>query len=759
MNEQVKRFMKSGSETDALGVLKAIENEGATNAGAILTRKLSKMFPHSFRIRLAAAQLAFKVGSHRYNMSNGSTGQTELNYASDTCMALTEFGGLSETSRNEVWSLYRQCVPFLENRFVQYDPKKIKEITERPPSSMPLVTFTITTCKRYDLFQDTMDSFLNCCLDLDRIDRWICVDDNSSLEDREKMRKRYPFFTFIFKSRTQKGHPQSMNLLQNAVHTPYYFHIEDDWKFVAKRPYIGDCLAVLGADPKLGQCLINRNYTEIATDDIAGGFRHITQSGLHYFVHEFARTVEEKASFFAKYGARPQCAYWPHFSFRPSLVRSSVVRELGSYDVNVSHFEMEYANRYYSAGWRSAFLEDMFCIHTGRLTSEINSGRLNAYDLNDEAQFTGKEEKVAAKTAPRSPSSSPETSTASDATPETKEAPVEQAKPSFAAFVINLDRRPDRLEEFKKNNIGFSVTRFPAVDGARLKPTEQLQHIFEGNDYNMRKGMVGCAMSHIQLAILLTKTDLDFLLILEDDITVVPDFAPKLARLIGRLPSDWNLVYLGHHVRPQYRSDKLFDKVRQPVAERWSRKQSLERSMGGTGGYLLSKAGAYRLLSFINRTGMTNGIDTVQQKAADEMSIYYSEPHLIYSTCWDDDHNADTDIQRDYDSLTIPLNERIRAETRWYREDGSPPLLVKRLGDAQALLTNRNNARPWIYRGSSEQVGKLRENCTLPCYTLDNRALVVVPAPTQRQRSERYFSRLKKDGKYDVSDALIYVKR
>lgn len=53
---------------------------------------------------------------------------------------------------------------------------------------------SMTTCKRYDLFQKTVNSFLNCCLDLDKIDYFFCVDDNSSNLDKLQMQEKYGFF-------------------------------------------------------------------------------------------------------------------------------------------------------------------------------------------------------------------------------------------------------------------------------------------------------------------------------------------------------------------------------------------------------------------------------------------------------------------------------------------------------------------------------------------------------------------------------------
>ena len=45
-----------------------------------------------------------------------------------------------------------------------------------------MITFTITSCKRFDLFEKTMNSFLNCCIDIERIDKWLCVDQNTTID-------------------------------------------------------------------------------------------------------------------------------------------------------------------------------------------------------------------------------------------------------------------------------------------------------------------------------------------------------------------------------------------------------------------------------------------------------------------------------------------------------------------------------------------------------------------------------------------------
>jgi hypothetical protein len=92
------------------------------------------------------------------------------------------------------------------------------------------ITFVITTCKRLKDFKNTMDKFLYHCQDVYLISKWICIDDNSSEEDRNEMKRLYPFFKFIFKTEEQKGHAKSLNILLDTVKSKYVLMFEDDWE-------------------------------------------------------------------------------------------------------------------------------------------------------------------------------------------------------------------------------------------------------------------------------------------------------------------------------------------------------------------------------------------------------------------------------------------------------------------------------------------------------------------------------------------------
>lgn len=107
---------------------------------------------------------------------------------------------------------------------------RIKHIIEKKKISSLDITFVITSCKRLDLFCETMDKFFYHCEDVHLIKKWICVDDNSSEKDRKQMRKKYPFMHFIMKTPEQRGHAKSLNMVLDNVKTKYVIFFEDDWR-------------------------------------------------------------------------------------------------------------------------------------------------------------------------------------------------------------------------------------------------------------------------------------------------------------------------------------------------------------------------------------------------------------------------------------------------------------------------------------------------------------------------------------------------
>jgi len=259
----------------------------------------------------------------------------------------------------------------------------------RPGPEGPRILLTFTTCKRWDLFQQTMYSIQRCWTDLDRVDAIICVDDNSSEEDREAMKTTFPFIEYVWKGPENRGHRPSMNVIYNVLcdrKPDYWIHMEDDWLFFKKEAYVTKAVEALTKyeSQNVHQVVFNRNYGVVYTDmDRVGGTP--LEPGL--LLHQKVDGLVGK-----------NCGYWPHYSLQPSLTRASVIRSLGNYDSPNRFFERDYADRYYAKGYRTAFFDTMSSVHIGKQHWEMEGK--NAYALNAVAQFGEAEKKNEGVTQP-----------------------------------------------------------------------------------------------------------------------------------------------------------------------------------------------------------------------------------------------------------------------------------------------------------------------------------------------------------------------
>ena len=107
--------------------------------------------------------------------------------------------------------------------------------------------------------------------------------------------------------------------------------------------------------------------------------------------------------------------------------------------------------------------------------------------------------------------------------------------------VINLDRSADRLSEFRRVNGHLEVERFPAIDGAAQSASELAAKGLITNDLKYSVGAIGAALSHLRLWEMSVEQNAP-LTICEDDAVLHPEFADASARLVGGLPTDWDIV-------------------------------------------------------------------------------------------------------------------------------------------------------------------------------------------------------------------------
>lgn len=112
-------------------------------------------------------------------------------------------------------------------------------------------------------------------------------------------------------------------------------------------------------------------------------------------------------------------------------------------------------------------------------------------------------------------------------------------KSELKYYVINLDRSPERLNEFKDNfsSIGIYVERVEAVDGQlndlTLHFDDRLCRKEMGR--SIQPGEVGCYLSHVKAIQKFWESDAEYAIILEDDASPSDDFLQVVDDLISLL--------------------------------------------------------------------------------------------------------------------------------------------------------------------------------------------------------------------------------
>lgn len=120
--------------------------------------------------------------------------------------------------------------------------------------------------------------------------------------------------------------------------------------------------------------------------------------------------------------------------------------------------------------------------------------------------------------------------------------------------VINLDSRPDRLEEFSDEATKLGLTswrRFTAVDGRRQFP--DLDPFYSGS--------IGCSLSHVYAFDEAQWDTRDALLVCEDDVEFLVD-KPTLATAIQEFLENPNLDVLALYGRARGGSHHISDTLR-----------------------------------------------------------------------------------------------------------------------------------------------------------------------------------------------------
>ena len=106
----------------------------------------------------------------------------------------------------------------------------------------------------------------------------------------------------------------------------------------------------------------------------------------------------------------------------------------------------------------------------------------------------------------------------------------------MTAFLINLDRHPDRLAaaQTRLAQAGVHAERVAAVDGYALSPAERRAavarfHALLARGRLYTPGQIGCALSHHAIYRRMIAESIPAALVFEDDVLLTPEFPAALA--------------------------------------------------------------------------------------------------------------------------------------------------------------------------------------------------------------------------------------
>ncbi|MEI6440797.1 MAG: glycosyltransferase family 25 protein, partial [Alphaproteobacteria bacterium] len=224
--------------------------------------------------------------------------------------------------------------------------------------------------------------------------------------------------------------------------------------------------------------------------------------------------------------------------------------------------------------------------------------------------------------------------------------PLTHLKNIDKVFVVNLDTRKDRWDTLCKEEpfITSIAERVSAVNGRTLKLTPYIYSLFKNNNFNWKKSVMGCNLSHINIwtKILSQKTG-NLFLILEDDVRFIPSQLSTWDKYAETIPSDAELVYIGGVLPPNRPG---LNSVIEPINDFWGKIKPNRLFTSGqlvplfhfcTYSYIISRRAVEKLIEHLinSENKMPNVIDHFLGFHSLNLKTYVANP--LITKCFQDD--------------------------------------------------------------------------------------------------------------------------
>lgn len=232
----------------------------------------------------------------------------------------------------------------------------------------------------------------------------------------------------------------------------------------------------------------------------------------------------------------------------------------------------------------------------------------------------------------------------------------------YKVFVINLERSTQRLadisDQLQKQNIDFE--RIDAVDGRLLTP-EQIEQVSPSalakTSYHRQLGLgeIGCALSHKKAWQQIIDQQLDFAIVLEDDIKLADNFNQVLDLFINLPKSAWDFVKLYPLTRSSQRN------IRQCYSYKEHEFVTYHKFPLGLQAQVISYQGAVKMVE--NMPYILQPVDGAF-KAWWELDI---TPFGLMPYCVKNDIHGESDINPGRGLEKMPQRKLIKLKLNWSR--------------------------------------------------------------------------------------------
>lgn len=238
--------------------------------------------------------------------------------------------------------------------------------------------------------------------------------------------------------------------------------------------------------------------------------------------------------------------------------------------------------------------------------------------------------------------------------------------------IINLKKREDRkksmIEQFEREGIIRNNYEFiEAIDGNELKESEDIRLLFENNNFNYRKSVIGCALSHLKIYNnLINDKNNEYYIVLEDDVELINNFKENLSK-ITNLFVEQKIEHLALALSlSNNENDILHNSSNKDTIQIFEKDIYKLWNIGFA--YIISKNAAQKIINFINNCSVKCAIDN-PQSYGELIKYHYSNKIIVKHKNMIE---FGSDINSNNDCLhfnpSIKNNLRISYCDWWYEE-------------------------------------------------------------------------------------------